>query len=416
MASDTDAGGLNLSPEDQSFILLGPSGQGNITLPLIAVDQLWESAASAAINYGSQIGASFIMLVVLLAMTPKSRFRRAPTIIHTAALAINLIRMILLSLFFPSTWFELYTVMTGDLQFVATADYNISVAASAFSIPITILVEMALIVQAWSMLQLWPRWQKVIATVISIILVVTTISFSFAITSLQILFILYNDFRAVSEQWIRITYLGLTTASITWFCFLFNCRLILHMWTNRSILPSLKGLKAMDVLVITNGILMLIPVIFAGLEFGTFLNFESASLTQTSVIVVLPLGTLVAQRLANPTWFNATPVSLNNSAEGSASKGRLLFSGTTNNGTTTGARNIGFHHPHIRNGLMSHISSEAHSVSTASSPDKPRFHHSDHVGAELARIDAGEVDLERGGVRVNHSIERSVEKIPTKES
>ena len=49
----------------------------------------------------------------------------------------------------------------------------------------------------------------------------------------------------------------------------------------------------------------LIAVIFAGLEWAQFTNFESASLTQTSVIVALPLGTLVAQRLAAPTWFGS---------------------------------------------------------------------------------------------------------------
>jgi len=41
-----------------------------------------------------------------------------------------------------------------------------------------------------------------------------------------------------------------------------------------------------------------ISAVFAGLEFGTFQSFESGSLTLTSVIIILPLGTLVAQRLA----------------------------------------------------------------------------------------------------------------------
>ncbi|KAK4098415.1 hypothetical protein N658DRAFT_488474 [Parathielavia hyrcaniae] len=67
-------------------------------------------------------------------------------------------------------------------------------------------------------------------------------------------------------------YLGCITASICWFCFLFNIRLVMHMWTNRSILPSLKGLKAMDVLVITNGMLMFVPAWFGtgpGIDTGS---------------------------------------------------------------------------------------------------------------------------------------------------
>lgn len=40
------------------------------------------------------------------------------------------------------------------------------------------------------------------------------------------------------------------------------------------------------------------PAIFAGLEWAKFTNFESGSLTLTSVIIILPLGTLAAQRIS----------------------------------------------------------------------------------------------------------------------
>jgi pheromone alpha factor receptor len=45
--------------------------------------------------------------------------------------------------------------------------------------------------------------------------------------------------------------------------------------------------------------------IFATLEYGTLTNFEFGSLTYTSVVLVLPLGTLAAQRIANPGAFNS---------------------------------------------------------------------------------------------------------------
>ena len=39
--------------------------------------------------------------------------------------------------------------------------------------------------------------------------------------------------------------------------------------------------------------------VFAGLEWAKFTNFEAASLTMTSVIIILPLGTLMAQRISS---------------------------------------------------------------------------------------------------------------------
>lgn len=262
MASNSSAnppGPPILRPDEQYIVLLGSGGTKNITIPLAAVDMRWNIGASAAISYGSQIGACFIMLVVLLTMTPKHRFKRVPTIVHTLALLINLIRMVLLSLYYPSSWFELYTQMTGDTRFVHQVDFNISVAATIMGVPVTILLELALFLQAWSMVQLWPTLAKVPTIILSLLLVLTTIAFNITITVVQTNFILYGE-RLL--PWVRMTFLALVCTSITWFCFLFNSRLVMHMWSNRTILPSLKGLQAMDVLVITNGFLMIVPGMF----------------------------------------------------------------------------------------------------------------------------------------------------------
>ncbi|KAK0750784.1 GPCR fungal pheromone mating factor, partial [Schizothecium vesticola] len=280
------------------------------------IDKIWVYATSSSINYGSQIGACFIMLIVLLVMTPKSRFKRTTTIVHTLALTINIVRMVLMAYYFTSSWFTMSVFLAGDLSSVDEIDYSNSAAANILSIPVVLLLETALFLQAWSMVQLWPRFWKISTTIFSLTLVLATVAFNMTTTVTQVQYTLRGE-STIDILWIPKTYLALLAASITWFCFLFNSRLVTHMYTNRSILPSMQGLTAMDVLVITNGILMFVPVIFAGLEFGIFYNFESATLTQTSVVVVLPLGTLVAQRLANPGWFTAPSSNGSTTAAGS---------------------------------------------------------------------------------------------------
>ncbi|AEO64698.1 uncharacterized protein THITE_2030206, partial [Thermothielavioides terrestris NRRL 8126] len=299
-------------PTTQTFFVLAADGKTRIPVNAAAVTKIITVGSSLAILYGTQIGACIVMLAVVLAMTPRTRFRRLPTIISIAALVVNMLRMVFLAWFTTSTWVNFYTLVSGDPSPVSRSDYNASAAGTVLSIPATILILAALMVQAWSMLSLWPALYKLPAALLSLALVLATIAFNFAVTVLQTRGILDPSFepRLVHLVWVRQAYLGLITASICWFCFLFNVRLVMHMWTNRSILPSLRGLKAMDVLVITNGILMFVPgtppsplLVFSALEFQQWDNFESASLTQTSVIIVLPLGTLVAQRLANPAWF-----------------------------------------------------------------------------------------------------------------
>lgn len=108
------------------------------------------------------------------------------------------------------------------------------------------------------MIRLWPGIYKIPLTLLSLAPVLLTVVFNF-LTTIQQAQAQLNTVTLKLEVWVRKLYLVLITTSICWFCFLFNVRLVMHMWTNRSILRSLKGLKAMDVLVITNGTLMLVP-------------------------------------------------------------------------------------------------------------------------------------------------------------
>jgi pheromone alpha factor receptor len=245
-------------PTRQTSSILYADGQTQVPFNTAMITRVYTNATSLSILYGTQIGACIVMLAVVLAMTPRARFKRTPTLISVAALTLNLVRMLFLALFFTSSWVNFYTVVSGDASPIPRADYHTSAATTALSVPVTILILAALVVQAWSMMRLWPVKYRVPTTAMSLALVLTTVGFNFATTIFQTQATLYADMSYL-KNWVRQTYLGLITASICWFCFLFNIRLVMHMWTNRSILPSLRGLKAMDVLVITNGILMFVP-------------------------------------------------------------------------------------------------------------------------------------------------------------
>ena len=115
---------------------------------------------------------------------------------------------------------------------------------------------LALFLQAWAMMQLWPRAWKWAAVVLSVALSVVTFAFKCATVAMQIRSILDGW---MPPLWTRETDLALTTTIICWFCALFNVRLVMHMWNSRTILPSRNGLSSMEVLVMANGILMFVP-------------------------------------------------------------------------------------------------------------------------------------------------------------
>ncbi|KAI6782694.1 uncharacterized protein J7T54_000837 [Emericellopsis cladophorae] len=282
-------------PYTQSVCFFESDGQTEIHVPIPLIDAFNEESVSVSINYGTQLGACVIMLLVLLLMTPTDRIRRPSTVLYIVALVACTIRMALLCSFFPSPFNEFYNYWAGNYSSVGQHHFNVSVAGNCFSALLVIVIEAALMNQAWTMVRLWPKAAKyclaILSAVITLFTIVWRLIYTVVLTQAVFAAESARPFRWV-VQWAIIT----NAVSICWFCALFNMKLILHLISHRSILPSARSLAPMDVLVMTNGLLMIIPVIFTGLEWGHWANFESASLTLTSVTLILPMGTLAAQR------------------------------------------------------------------------------------------------------------------------
>jgi pheromone alpha factor receptor len=261
------ADNTTFDPFTQIFTILANDGRTAIPINVADVDGTYFQALASQASYGAQIGASLMMLCVVLVMTPRNRFARVTTLLNIAMLTLNFIRMLLLALWWMSKWFTFYAVFSGDFEFVPRSDYNLSAAGTALSLPITVLIEIALSLQAWSMIQLWPGIYKWSIAAVSAVIVLTVMGFKTASTILQIQNTLYGTVDLSAVWWVHQVEIVLLTTSICWFCFLFVFRLATHLLTHRGVLPSANGLSAMQVLVMTNGVLMLIPGMFSCILF-----------------------------------------------------------------------------------------------------------------------------------------------------
>ena len=245
----------------QAINLTMPDGS-QISVPLSDVDQNQIIIISRTIGYSVELGASIVMLAIILAMTPRTKFWRASTFINVFGLGNNIIRTLLLAIYFDSSWTRFYVLYSGDTSSVTAGDFRNSIASVVFSIPQNLLMMAALMLQAWSMVQLWPGLYKLGILAFSCALTIAEICFMLATQVYQIrsFYPEYNTWKYLTDHlWIRYTWLGLEVSSICWFCFMFILKLAVHMWRNRSFLPSAKGVAAMDMLIMTNGVLMIIP-------------------------------------------------------------------------------------------------------------------------------------------------------------
>lgn len=338
-------------PYTQNVTFFLADGKTELQIPMPVLDAFRREMTSICINYGTQFGACFIMLITLLIMTPAAKLRRASNILHILGLVVCAIRMLLLSLYWPSVFTDFYHFWARDYSHIPQSEFAKSVAGNVMSLLLVIIIELALMNQAWTMVSLWPEvWKYVIAVSSGFITLLTIAS--------RIAFTVHQNKANLSltpasmNEWLIRWMVVMNVVSISWFCAIFNIKLIWHLISNRSVLPSYKTLTPMEVLVMTNGILMMVPgkfdcllnqynvakqspVVFAGLEWGHWINFESASLTLTSVAIILPLGTLTAQRMAS----NGSNFSYSSAGDSSV-RYNPSFSGRGGGGGGTGGSSI----------------------------------------------------------------------------
>lgn len=250
--------GDTFDPFNQNVTFLSADGKTPLYVPFAALDAFHDESASVCINYGAQLGACIIMLLVLLIQTPAAKFRRPSTILHIAGLVICSIRMVLLVAWFPSAFNDFYAVWGLDYSLVPRSAYNLSLAANSFSVILVVVIEAALMNQAWTMIRLWGDFWRYLVVGSSAIVTLLTIGW-------RITFAVFQS-RAILElkvskhhDWVIYWCVITNAISICWFCAIFNLKLVWHIVSNRGMLPSYKTMSPMEVLVMTNGMLMIIP-------------------------------------------------------------------------------------------------------------------------------------------------------------
>ncbi|KAF5027479.1 hypothetical protein F66182_404 [Fusarium sp. NRRL 66182] len=381
----------DFDPYLQNVTFLAADGQTPINIPIPAIDNVRSVIVNNCINYGVQLGACLIMLVILLVMIPRAKFRKPSNVLQIISLVICSIRMLLLSLYYPSKFTDFYPFWSHDFSSLGSSAYASSIAANTMSLCLVVSIEMTLMNQAWTMVRLWPGMYKYLIVGISLSISLLTIASRLAFTVIQNQANL-KRVPAWHMFWLIQWTVIMNVLSISWWCAIFNIKLVWHVIANRGILPSYTTLTPMEVLIMTNGILMIIPVTFAALEWAHFIGFEAASLTLTSVAIILPLGTLAAQRIAG--------TSTNNSAASGASSGAHYGTSGPNSLVAFKAPSFSTH----RSGATDrpHVSVFARCEAGMSSRD-----HINPTDVELVRMDADD----NHHVRVDRSLLQREERI-----
>ena len=225
MSTNTTAMGTNqtFDPYSQPFTLLMGDGTPFI-VTILDLDDFILYSLQISINYASQLGASLVLLVVLVLLT-KSDKRSSPIfVLNTLALALNFVRNLLQCLYFTGPFSETYAYFAQDYSHVPTSAYATSITATVFTFLLLVCVESSLLLQTHVVcLTLRTLYRRGIF-VLSVIIALTAIGFRLALCVLNSEYIVTLQYIS-SLDWLASATNITTSISVFWFCAVFVTKL-----------------------------------------------------------------------------------------------------------------------------------------------------------------------------------------------
>lgn len=122
----------------------------NFTIGMDSVNILRLYGARLGINYGSQTGASFILLLVLLLLTKAEKRKSFVFIINTLCLCANTVRCVLFCCYLTGSLWHPYSQLSVDWSRVKHSDVATIVAANTMTLLVTTLIMISLSTQVWT--------------------------------------------------------------------------------------------------------------------------------------------------------------------------------------------------------------------------------------------------------------------------
>jgi pheromone alpha factor receptor len=245
------------SPDPRSQYLTLYSARGeSFNITMIELDDFVLESVNACINYGAQLGASLLLLVVVLLLTQADKRKSPMFILNTLSLALSFIRSLLQSLYFHSGFSEIYAYFSQDYSRVPRTDYATSITADVLTLLLLISVQCSLTLQTQVTTTTLKRLYRILLILFSILMALLAIGFRLTLSVVNAQAILsaaaFNDYA-----WLVSATNITTTVSICFFCTVFASKLGYALHQRRKL--GLRQFGPMQVIFIMGCQTMVIP-------------------------------------------------------------------------------------------------------------------------------------------------------------
>ncbi|KAH7132170.1 fungal pheromone mating factor STE2 GPCR-domain-containing protein [Dendryphion nanum] len=353
MSSTSAAATTTGDPYKQSFTLLTPDGKP-FTTSMSAIDDYRQLGIRLAINYGTQIGASAILFLILLLLTKRDKRKSSIFIMNALCLICNTTRSILQCTYLTSNYYDFYGLLSWDFSHISWEDRANTVASNTMTLLLVILIMISLSMQVWVIGITTPKLQRFLVMGLTSVMALIAIGYRFAV-------IVISNKQAMKDEGMLQYQSLLTTMTIVqalaiWsYCAVFTCKLGYALIQRRKL--GMAQFGPMQIIFIMGCQTMVIPAIFSVLQFYEKVP-ELGSQTLTIVCVFLPLSAIWAGVIASDASIGSR------TADGHHRllQGQFgdLTAGSTNNSTSSA---------NCRSG--SGVASTLHTQRSTKSPESP---------------------------------------------
>ncbi|KAK8007599.1 Iron transport multicopper oxidase FET3 [Apiospora arundinis] len=167
-----------MDPKNQTFLIAGTDGVVNVPIWMAEIDARRVRLANICISYGVQLGLCLMTLLVTLTLVPVHRMRKCVHLVHLLSLTVAVVRLTLFLMYFPGPLSEFYVSWSHDPTILDPADYYVHIVANAFNPVQFALIEAALIMQTWNLMETcWSSavWQEALVKTSAVLIAVATV-------------------------------------------------------------------------------------------------------------------------------------------------------------------------------------------------------------------------------------------------
>jgi pheromone alpha factor receptor len=210
-----------------------------------------------SINYATQIGASIVMLAVVILVTRESKRRSSLFFINVISLILSVIRSLLQTLYWVGPFNECYAYFSGDYSAVPNSAYSNSIASIVITLLLLCTVELSLVMQTRVVCTTLKESHRLAIVALSLLITLLTVGFRFGdmVQNAEAIVDLVPTY-----SWLASAALIMETISIWYYCLIFVGKLGLTLYQRKKL--GLRQWGPMQIICIMGGCTMVIPCKF----------------------------------------------------------------------------------------------------------------------------------------------------------